>query len=227
MNLNERIAEALRFSGKSATQVASEAGVSDSAISQLLSGRTKSLRAETAVKIASATGISPSWLVSGQGVMLGTSGSLVEPLLKASSSKGIKVPMLANIASMGAGADLQEDDALSGDLVLTEQFVRDSIKPSRPDSLRFIHAYGDSMAPTFQSGDILLVDTGVVDAKIDGVYVLRAHERMFVKRVRQRLDGQFEISSDNPAHKTVDILNGEHEVTVIGRVLWAWNGRRM
>ena len=56
--------------------------------------------------------------------------------------------------------------------------------------------------------------------------MLRAHGRLFVKRVRQRLNGQFEISSDNPAHKTVEVLNGEHEVEVVGRVLWYWNGHR-
>jgi phage repressor protein C with HTH and peptisase S24 domain len=56
---------------------------------------------------------------------------------------------------------------------------------------------------------------------------LEAHGRLFIKRVRQRLDGSYEISSDNPAHKTVDVLDGAHEVRVIGRVLWAWNGRKM
>lgn len=140
---------------------------------------------------------------------------------------GVRVPVLANSASMGVGEAVEENDVVRGELTLTPKFVADRIHPSAPEALRFIHAYGDSMEPTFSSGDILLVDTGVREVKIDGVYVLNAHHRLFVKRVRQRIDGQYEVSSDNPNHKTVDVLNGSQEVTVIGRVLWVWNGHKM
>lgn len=228
MELKTRIAEALRIANKSPTQVAAETGLSDSAISQLLSGKTKTLRANSAVRLTAATGVSTAWLVSGEGPQL-VQGFPVKNMLAeaAEQSVGIRVELLANSASMGLGAELQDVDALCGHITLTETFARDQLKPSRPDALRFIHAYGDSMEPTFGSGDVLLVDTGVGDVKIDGVYVLRAHDRLFVKRVRQRMDGQYEISSDNPNHRTVDVLNGDHEVAIVGRVVWAWNGRRM
>lgn len=227
MELKERIAEALRIAGKSPTQVAAETGVSDSAISQLLSGKTKTLRASTAVKLEAATGVRTSWLVSGDGPQLAAPMAIHHMAGSSDTDEGVRVELLANSASMGAGSDLEDEDVLSGHITLTPAFVRDHIRPSRLDRLKFIHAYGDSMAPTLNSGDVLLVDTGVTDVKIDGIYVLRAHERLFVKRVRQRLDGRYEISSDNPTHKTVDILNGDHEVSVAGRVLWAWNGRKM
>jgi phage repressor protein C with HTH and peptisase S24 domain len=74
---------------------------------------------------------------------------------------------------------------------------------------------------------VLLVDTDMCDVKIDGIYVLKAHDRLFIKRVRQRLDGSYEISSDNPTHRTVDTLNGDHQVEVKGRVVWCWNGRKL
>ncbi|PUE22473.1 hypothetical protein B9Z43_01255 [Limnohabitans sp. MMS-10A-192] len=143
------------------------------------------------------------------------------------AAEGIRVPMLANEASMGIGTDSIDGDVMTGQITLTTKFVTDQVHPTRTDALRFIHAYGDSMAPTLNSGDVLLVDTGIKEVKIDGIYVLRAHERLFVKRVRQRMDGLFEVSSDNPTHKTVDVLNGDHEVAVIGRVVWAWNGHGM
>lgn len=224
MELKERIAEALRISQKSPTQVAAEMGVSDSAISQLLAGKTKTLRADTAVRMEAATGVRTMWLVVGEGPML-VEGKEATGLM--APPPGIRVELLANAASMGAGEGLNEDDVLVGAITLTPQFVLERIRPTRPEALRFIHAYGDSMEPTFGSGDALLVDTGVKDVKIDGIYALRAHDRLFVKRVRQRIDGKFEISSDNPTHKTVDVLNGEHDVVVIGRVLWAWNGHKM
>lgn len=139
----------------------------------------------------------------------------------------IRVPLLAVEASMGPGADLQGEDVMVGTLSLNPEWISSTLRPARADALRFIHGYGDSMAPTFNSGDVLLVDSEAKDVKTDGVYVLRAHERLFIKRVRQRLDGVYEISSDNPAHKTVDVLNGESPVDVVGRVIWVWNGRKM
>ena len=141
--------------------------------------------------------------------------------------EGVYVPLLANAASMGIGEDVADYDVVQGSITLTPRFISDRLHPSRPDALRFIHAHGDSMEPTFQSGDILLVDSGIREVKVDGVYVLQAHDRLFVKRVRQRMDGSLEVSSDNPTHKTVDVLNGESLVTVLGRVLWVWNGHKM
>lgn len=139
---------------------------------------------------------------------------------------GFAIPLLSNKASMGIGDDELAEDVIGGEIVLTRDFV-DRLHPARAESLKFIHAYGDSMAPTLNSGDVLLVDTSVKDVKIDGIYVLKAHERLFVKRVRQRMDGQYEISSDNPTHKTVDVLNGDNQVSVIGRVVFYWNGRKV
>jgi phage repressor protein C with HTH and peptisase S24 domain len=94
-------------------------------------------------------------------------------------------------------------------------------------NIAFIHAIGDSMTPTFNDGDILLVDVGIKEVKSDAIYVLEALDRLFIKRVRQRLDGQYEISSDNPNVKTVDILNGDNQVSIRGRVVWLWNGKRL
>jgi phage repressor protein C with HTH and peptisase S24 domain len=136
----------------------------------------------------------------------------------------VTVPLLAASASMGDGDEQQPEDVVVGRLTLSADWVQRHIKPTRPDALCFLHGMGDSMAPTFRSGDILLVDNSVRAVRVDGVYVLRAHDRLFVKRVRQRIDGQFEISSDNPNVKTIDVLGGSHPVEVLGRVVFTWTG---
>lgn len=138
------------------------------------------------------------------------------------------VPLLANAGSMGPGSEMQHDDVLVGHIALSEQWVARRLQPTSHAALRFIHAYGDSMSPTFEDGDILLVDTGVKDPKIiDGVYVMAANDRVYIKRVRQRMDGVVEISSDNATVKTVDVLNGDHAIDILGRVVWCWNGRKL
>lgn len=140
----------------------------------------------------------------------------------------ISVPVLATSASMGSGEDIGHDDVVVGRMTLSPQWVTKTLRGlSDIKYLRFIHGYGDSMEPTFFDGDILLVDAGVPSIKVDGIYVLEANERLYIKRVRQRIDGSFEISSDNPTVKTVDVLDGTREVNVKGRVVWVWNGRKI
>lgn len=146
----------------------------------------------------------------------------------APGAPAITVPLLANAGSMGPGTEIQHDDVLVGHIALSEQWVARRLQPSSQAALRFIHAYGDSMSPTFEDGDILLVDTGIKDPRIiDGVYVMTANDRVYIKRVRQRMDGVVEISSDNATVKTVDVLNGDHRIDILGRVVWCWNGRKL
>lgn len=140
----------------------------------------------------------------------------------------LSIAVLSNSGSMGNGDDQLHDEVVVGRLTVSPQWATRTIKPLTDlRNLRFIHGYGDSMDPTFADGDVLLVDIGVSDPKIDGVYVLEANDRLYIKRVRQRFDGSFEISSDNPTIKTVDVLDGRQHVNVRGRVVWAWNGKRL
>ena len=128
---------------------------------------------------------------------------------------------------MGKGSEIEED-LIVRRLSIAKDWIQTSFRNvTSPDHLAFIHAIGDSMSPTINSGDILLVDTGIKSANTDGVYVLSAHGRLFIKRVQQKMDGTFEITSDNPSVKTISTLNGEHEVDILGRAVWVWNGKRL
>jgi hypothetical protein len=138
----------------------------------------------------------------------------------------VAVPMLAVTASMGRGEDQPPEDVITGTIAVSADWIAQQLRVD-PARLRFINGYGDSMSPTFNSGDVLLVDTGINSVVVDGIYVLETDTRLFIKRVRERLDGRYEISSDNPLVKTVDELDGGHQVEVLGRVVWVWNGRKV
>lgn len=142
--------------------------------------------------------------------------------------EALSIPVLANSGSMGDGEEQLHEEVVVGRLTVSPQWAQRTIKPlTKLENLRFIHGWGDSMDPTFADGDILLVDIGIETPKIDGIYVLEANDRIYIKRVRQRMDGKFEVSSDNPTVKTVDVLDGSHTVIVRGRVVWAWNGKKI
>lgn len=160
-------------------------------------------------------------------------GTLQEPSPQAygnitTSTQSIKIPLLNVTASMGNGSDVLLDELALETISIHQQWADRVLRPySNTKNLAFIHAIGDSMSPTFSDGDILLVDTWDNSVTADKIYVIEAHERLFIKRVRQRIDGAFEISSDNPAVKTVDVLNGDHQLKVKGRVVWVWNGKKI
>jgi transcriptional regulator with XRE-family HTH domain len=141
----------------------------------------------------------------------------------------IRVPRLDRIATMTHGANpTHTEEVVLGSVDLSTSWVSQRIRPSDPAALRIVTAFGDSMSPTFGDGDLLLVDTGVTEVRVDGVYAIRALGRLFLKRVRQRLDGGFIVSSDNPAERTTDELGRKPgEVEIVGRVVWSWNGRKL
>lgn len=138
----------------------------------------------------------------------------------------IHIPLLNAVGSMGPGNELMPDDVILGDVPVSRQWLSRHLPRSRPEALRMVHAYGDSMGETLASGDFAIVDTDAKVADIDGVYVLQANGQLFIKRVTRRMDGAHVVSSDNPSVRTVDVLDGSQQVRICGRVVYGWNGRR-
>jgi phage repressor protein C with HTH and peptisase S24 domain len=101
-----------------------------------------------------------------------------------------------------------------------------ALTSSRPDDLSIIRVEGDSMAPTLNDGDDILVDrAGCSEALRDGIYVLRVEESLLVKRLAiHPLGKSVTVQSDNPAYPDWPDC-GLEDVHCIGRVIWA--GRKI
>ena len=156
-----------------------------------------------------------------------TAGSLTGPApAPASDADTIRIPLFSATGSMGKGNDLITEDVLMGEIPVSRHWLALNVPRSRPEALQLVHAYGDSMLGTLNSGDFAIVDTDCQVADIDGVYVLQANGQLFIKRVTRRMDGAHVITSDNPSVRTVDVLDGSQPVRICGRVVYGWNGRR-
>ena len=102
-----------------------------------------------------------------------------------------------------------------------ERWLR-SVTPSPPSKLSIIRVEGDSMAPTLNAGDDILVDLGDTMERLrDGIYVLRADDVLVVKRLAIHPAGRrVTVQSDNPAYP--DWPDCELDsIHCIGRVVWA------
>lgn len=95
-----------------------------------------------------------------------------------------------------------------------------------PSQLSIVRVEGDSMSPTLNDGDDILVDLGDCGERLrDGIYVLRADDTLIVKRLALSPMGRrVTVRSDNPAYPDWPD-RGLDEINCIGRVIWS--GRKI
>lgn len=127
-------------------------------------------------------------------------------------------------ASAGPGA-LVDTERKRPYFGFDQQWLR-RLTASAPDRLEVIRVEGDSMAPTLNAGDDILVDLGDAGERLrDGIYVLRVDGTLLVKRLAIHPVGRrVTVQSDNPAYSDLPDC-GLDEIRCIGRVIWA--GRKV
>lgn len=133
------------------------------------------------------------------------------------------IPRLPVGASAGAGA-LPESEAPVAEIAFDEAWLRRLGAGS--DAVTMIRVEGDSMAPTLNDGDDILVAM-VSDAARrfrDGIHVLRMDDALIVKRLAFRPDGRLSVTSDNALYPSFPDV-APVDVSIVGRVIWA--GRRV
>jgi phage repressor protein C with HTH and peptisase S24 domain len=128
------------------------------------------------------------------------------------------------MASAGPGAIVTEE--LGKPYFAFDERWLKALTPSGPSSLSIVRVEGDSMAPTLNAGDDILVDLGDCMERLrDGIYVLRIDDALVVKRIALNpLGRRVTIQSDNPAYPDWPDC-GLDEINCIGRVIWS--GRRI
>jgi phage repressor protein C with HTH and peptisase S24 domain len=101
-----------------------------------------------------------------------------------------------------------------------------ALTPSQPSNLSIVKVEGDSMAPTLNAGDDILVDLGDSAERLrDGIYVLRIDDAVVVKRLALNPTGRrVTVQSDNPAYPDWPDCSLA-DIRPIGRVIWS--GRRI
>ncbi len=139
-----------------------------------------------------------------------------------------EIPVLDVAGSMGPGILMPEHDEVVEKMTVSKSWLSKNVAASSVQNLALISAFGDSMEGTFRDGDLLLVDRGVNEIKIDAVYVLALHDELYITRLQRRPDGSFLMISDNRKYEPYLIQNAEREkFRVLGRVVMAWNSVKL
>jgi hypothetical protein len=128
------------------------------------------------------------------------------------------------VVSAGPGAVVTEE--LGEPYFAFDERWLKNLTPTGPARLSIVRVEGDSMTPTLNAGDDILVDLADAGDRLrDGIYVLRIDDALVVKRLALNPVGRrVTVQSDNPAYSDwpdCDLAN----INCIGRVIWA--GRKI
>ena len=124
--------------------------------------------------------------------------------------------------SMGRGLILRDQPGVIQSWHVSPEWVSKNIKShTGVDNLCIVTGFGDSMRGMFNSGDPLVVDTGITACDIDAVFFFRVDNEGFIKRL-QRIPGEgIRVISANKEYESWTIRQGM-DFEVFGRVLKVW-----
>ncbi|MCX7062824.1 MAG: helix-turn-helix domain-containing protein [Gammaproteobacteria bacterium] len=130
-------------------------------------------------------------------------------------------------ASMGSGAVVEDHPQVVQSITVSLAELKKQASFSNPPNLSFITGRGDSMLPTFNDGDMLLVDQNVTEHKIDAVFAFTYDGEFYVKTL-QRVPGRgvMAVSHNRTVYEPFRI-DPEKPFTIHGRVVLAWNARKL
>jgi phage repressor protein C with HTH and peptisase S24 domain len=191
----------------SVADLARAVGVSDNAIYKWVSGRGQPSMISL-VNLARAARVSIEWLATGEDAAKGESH-------KAESDEYVYLPRNSVRSPVGKGTvqSLQIVDYLA----LKAEWLRRRFGID-PKSLMLVDAVSDSMAPTIDEGDLVLVDLRDPRFRHDGVYVLRASGELSIKRIQRRPDSKLIVRNDNPAYEPAVVA--ADSINVVGHAVW-------
>lgn len=211
--LNQRIREAIDSSGKNMSQIAREVGVTPQAVRAWREGLSVP-STEKMESLAKAAGKKLEWVAFGK-------GDSDVPMLDTGI---ISIPIFDVKASAGTGCINFDDDSQAVSRIdFRDDWIRKNIRVSNLSNLEIITAFGDSMAPTIESGELLMIDRSVNEILFDSIYVALLNNELYVKRFQRAPGRKLVMISDNDRYRDFEISESD-DFRVIGRVVYHWRG---
>ena len=197
------------------TSLADLVGLPRRTLADYASGSTEP-KASALALIAIATRCDLNWLIRGQESLW---NNHLQPQGDSADPDMIVLPRFDVAASAGAGS-LVVTENIAEHFSVGRDWLRRNLPPWAPPNalVGLLEGAGDSMEPTIRDGDLVMVvqevDWRVVER--GGIFVLTVdHDRLLLKRLQVRINGDLDIISDNPAYAKETIPKTELHGRVI------------
>jgi len=149
--------------------------------------------------------ISANWLFFDQAV----------DMLKKETDKFFQVRYFADIrASAGGGAEVFDENF---EIMSMDKNIMYNMVGQGNTKLEAIMVDGESMEPTLHDGSIVFIDREQKDIAKDGIFIASTTSGLFIKRIRQRVDGMVELISDNTMYSPEVIA--PDQIIIVGKVV--------
>ena len=206
----------------SADRLARATGVSPSAFRKWLRGEAEPSR-ERLVALAQAAGVGVGWLAGGEGpepLLHGLAESQTALSMAGGLGEGDYLLLPKRPEAAAAGVETPPPPNSVEFVAFRRDWIREMFGID-PDRLLVDTAEGESMVPSIQAGDLLLVDASENRFRSFGIYVLEIAGERLVKRVQPKLDGSLTLISDNASYEVEHVPPAQAaDVHVVGRVIW-------
>lgn len=189
--------------GKSQQDIANELGVSQVTVFRLENGKMK-FTEEYMRKFADL------YNTTVQDIMEGKFNTDYVP------TENVKIDIISATACCGNGNETDEE--VIGSMRLPYENFR-TLTYAPPHKIKMLQVSGDSMKPTINDGDFVMVDTSIT-SPADGVYIIRMLTGLAVKRIQVGMD-KINIVSDNPLYQPLTASAGE--INIVGKVINIFN----
>lgn len=214
----QRVIQAREHARFNQSELARRIGVKPQTIQHLESPKKAARGSKHTPAIARECGVSVDWLAEERGQML--------PVAHREQSFHNRDEFLTIQRYESAITDGQRDrgeNVMVDSVRVNRVFLRSRIPGYGEDSsLRLLASDGGGV---YHDGDIMLVDVGVRDVAGDGVFAFTANDRLYVRRVIQRVaDGQYIVTDENERTPPEEFPSS-HRFDVIGRVVGVWQWR--
>ena len=166
---------------------------------------------DAVVRMCKVLSVSPSWLLTGREDSPEHQSIVTDDF--------VCIPLVSVQASCGNGSYVETATVVRL-IEVNKNWIHRFCGTANAHALNIIAITGDSMSPTLNDGDFVIVDTSAKHAYTDAMFAYTQHDDLFVKRF-QRTGRDLVIISDNERYKpfklTPEDMNDGFKV--IGRVV--------
>jgi phage repressor protein C with HTH and peptisase S24 domain len=167
-------------------------------------------------------GYDANWILTGEGQMLLSSQPSLESAPETDEesefSDFVLIPGYSVQVAAGAGT-FPYDEQPSRKLAFRKKWLK--FRGLCEKDLVLVFARGDSMEPTINDNDTLMIDTSKRDLSDGSIYVIRTDHHLIVKRVQTLLNQTIVLISDNKSYQSINVkLDEAKDLEVIGKVVW-------
>lgn len=193
-------------------------GVSQQAISKIIRGET--LNPKNILEIATALGVNPHWLKTGEG---SPDADVFAFTSEKYDAHTLRVDLLdAELAAHSSGIiNLEYPDVISS-IFFTHEGVKRILGRTTTDGVYMFKVPTDSMVPTITQNDIVFIDTNVKEYIGEGVYSFNLNGETYIKRLQRLPTGVIMALSDNPLYHPFEITEDLFDTAeIIGKFIKA------